>query len=304
MTIDLSRALDSRRRRQCLICGTAAEPAGTAVGRLSTRTFDLARCAQCGFAFVVDPSIDFERLYDERYYRGDGADPFVDYSGELVGDSVRRYEWRGVPRVVSSLLGHTPRRWLDYGCGYGGLVGWLRTHEAMIDVVGHDGDHPMEVCATRGVPTISFDHLVEQRAEYDAITAIEVVEHLVDPMPTFELFAQLLAPGGVLFLTTGNAARHRDDLPSWRYVIPEVHVSLYEPRTLRRIYEAVGLTPVSVGWLPGMADIIRFKVLKSLGRRRRSWYEKMAPWPLLARLADRREGVSEQPAARQPHGTY
>jgi hypothetical protein len=110
----------------------------------------------------------------------------------------------------------------------------------------------------------------------------------------------LLTPGGILFVTTGNVAPHRDRLDRWSYVVPDVHISFFEPGTLSAIYEASGLEAVPVGYGPGMPDIIRYKVLKALGRQRRAVWERAVPWTLAGRVVDRRHRVSAQPAARRP----
>src|SRR5438105_12443902 len=109
----------------CRICGGDTTPAGSKRGALSAKPFRLRRCKRCGFGFVVDPDDDHVRLYDERYYRGQGADPRVDYVFELEHPeaTVRRSEWQGIVEVVSTLTPIRPStRWLDYGCGNGGLV--------------------------------------------------------------------------------------------------------------------------------------------------------------------------------------
>ncbi|MEI9987010.1 MAG: hypothetical protein WDN69_29930 [Aliidongia sp.] len=116
----------------CPCCGAAAAPAGHKAGRFARRDFQLARCADCGFGFVADPLADLAAVYDEAYYRGSGADPLVDYLGELdrPAGSIRLYEWRGILQVVETLRGPvTGLRWLDYGCGNGGLVR-LRARDA------------------------------------------------------------------------------------------------------------------------------------------------------------------------------
>lgn len=89
---------------------------------------------------MADPEVDLASVYDERYYRGEGADPLVDYvhEAENVDHTIRRFEWRGVLNVVSSLIPVGPEtQWLDYGCGTGGLVSYLRGH-AVQHAVGHE----------------------------------------------------------------------------------------------------------------------------------------------------------------------
>ena len=93
-------------------------------------------------AFVVEPRTDFDRLYDAAYYRGEGADPLVDYETEMADpDTVRTYEWSGIVEVVRNLTTLTPQsRWLDFGCGLGGLVRHGRS--LGIQVFGHDEGYP------------------------------------------------------------------------------------------------------------------------------------------------------------------
>ena len=147
---------------------------------------------------------------------------------------------------------------------------------------------------------LTSDELDGAAGTFDLVTAIEVVEHLVDPMPTFRRIAELLAPGGVLFLTTGNAAPYRGPLASWQYVRPDIHVSFYEPATLERCMADVGLRPAGGEYRRGHTDLIRSKILRTAGVNRRNIVERCLPWPVLSRLADRRFGVSKQPTAWRP----
>jgi hypothetical protein len=109
-----------------------------------------------------------------------------------------------------------------------------------------------------------------------------------------------LTPGGLLFLTTGNVGPQVKTFLKWAYVVPEVHVSYYSPRSLEIAYERVGLEPLRPQYNSGWIDIIRFKILKNLGLRRRSLFEASMPWPIISRMADQLYAVSAQPLARKP----
>lgn len=286
-------------RERCEVCGGAAEPAGEREGRFAGRRFRLSRCPTCGFAFVADPWTDFAAIYGEDYYSGRGADPLVDYAFELAEPerTVRAYEWRGIRRVVGSLAEvGAATRWLDYGCGTGGLVRHLRADG--VQAFGHEQGWAAERLA---VPSLDEAGLEAAAGSFDVVTAIEVIEHVLEPVELLRRLRALLRPGGLLFLTTGNAERHRRDLARWRYVVPEIHVSFFEPRTLERALAAAGFRPERRAHLPGDTDVLRFKILKNLGVRRRSPLEAMLPWPLLARLADAREGVTRHPVGWADH---
>jgi SAM-dependent methyltransferase len=286
----------------CPICrGRRLESAGSAAGRFANRSFSLAHCIDCRFSFVTDPWTEYDAIYSEAYYHGRGADPHVDYVFELEHPeaTVRAYEWRGLLRVVGSLVpvgAHT--RWLDFGCGNGGLVRWAREH-GVDNVVGHETGWIASRAQAQGIPMRSAAELVRERNAFDVITAIEVLEHVVDPVDVLRQIARLLKPGGVLFLTTGNARPYRNRLARWRYVIPEIHVSFFEPQTLGLAMQAAGLDPVYPGFVDGFDQIIRFKILKALGVRHRARWEQAVPWSLVSRVVDSRLALSAHPAGRR-----
>jgi hypothetical protein len=147
----------------------------------------------------------------------------------------------------------------------------------------------------RSIPVLSDRDLDQSTGRFDVVTAIEVIEHVLDPVGLLTRIRAVMRPGGLLFLTTGNAAPYRDRLTSWRYVTPDVHISFFEPETLGRALRAAGFEPGFPGFGPGWADIIRYKTLKSLRRQRRTRIQALVPWSVVAPLIDRRLRLSAQP---------
>lgn len=281
----------------CRICPGDTVDAGSTTSRYSQRHYQLRRCPSCGFAFVANPWLDLEAVYGEDYYHGRGADPLVDYVEEVAHAdiSVRLYEWRGILTRVNSLVPvDTQTKWLDFGCGAGGLVQYLRG-AGIPDAVGYEPGWASKWLEERAVPTLSDRDLTLSSARFDVVTAIEVIEHTVDPVAELQRMRSVMRPGGLLFLTTGNAAPFRDRLTTWRYVTPDVHISFFEPETLALALRTAGFEPAFPGFGPGWPDIIRFKSLKSLRRHHRSWIEAAVPWSGAARLLDRRLRLSAQP---------
>jgi len=281
----------------CPVCGGRTGQCGSKYSSFSGRLFSFRRCEQCSFTFVADPEVDLASVYDERYYRGEGADPLVDYvhEAENVDHTIRRFEWRGVLNVISSLIPVGPEtQWLDYGCGTGGLVSYLRGH-AVQHAVGHEVGWGAEFMRERGVPLLTVDDLGSARATFDVVTLIEVIEHTIDPVTELERVHSLLKPGGLCFLTTGNAEPFRSRIPKWSYALPDVHVSYFEPGSLRVALERAGFTTSFPGYRSGWNDILRFKVLKQAGRRTSGRALQLVPWGPVSRTLDRRLRVSAHP---------
>jgi cyclopropane fatty-acyl-phospholipid synthase-like methyltransferase len=281
----------------CKICSQPASFSGIKTGAFQERDFRIYQCANCLFSFVGNPWTDFAEIYSEAYYKGLGADPRVSYLHELESPerSIRQYEWRGLLEIAGSLrsLDKTVK-WLDFGCGNGGLVRYVKQHTA-VDIAGFEEGWIADRAASMGIPILSSSELDTWEGQADIITAIEVIEHVIDPVDFLRKIKSLLKPGGIFFLTTGNARPFREKIIQWAYVIPEIHVSFFEPATLALAFEKAGLRPEYKGFIPGFADVIRFKVLKNLGQREISLPERLLPWSLLSPMVDKKYGISHHP---------
>lgn len=289
----------------CKICGLDARFAGRKQGNYAKRPFTVFHCDHCRFSFIQDPELNYAALYSEDYYSGKGADPSVQYLYELTHPqlTIRQYEWRGILRAVRHLAALGPRtRWLDYGCGNGGLVRYCRTH-ADLAIAGFEEGWIRDAAAEMNTPLMDRTELSSCRGSFDVVTAIEVLEHTDDPLAVLKEIRALLRPGGLLFYTTGNARPYRDRLLNWSYVLPEVHISFFEPETLSRALRMAGFTTEQKGFFDGFEDIIRFKVLKNLGVRDRNRWERAVPWNLVSRMVDRVYRVSDHPIAWAPGTT-
>jgi len=209
--------------------------------------------------------------------------------------SVRLYEWRGIRERIASLTDLGPdTAWLDYGCGTGGLVRYL-FESGYKRAVGFEREWAVSRLRRLGVPIMGEADLDTTEQVFDVVTAVEVMEHVLDPLSELRRLHRMLKPGGLLFLTTGNPCPYLDRLDKWKYVVPEVHISFFEPNTLAWALEQAGFKPVFAGYGPGWTDILRFKILKNLGQRRVSRLESALPWSMICRIADRRFAVSAQP---------
>jgi SAM-dependent methyltransferase len=281
----------------CKICAAPALRIGVRRGAFKDRLFEIFSCDNCGFVFVGNPWLEYKEIYSESYYKGQGADRFVDYEFELRNPekTVRQYEWRGIVEVICSYVSLRPDvRWLDFGCGNGGLVRYSRQHLSC-SVWGYEEGWIREQALSLGIPVMTRAALDSAVGTFDVITAIEVLEHVADPLEELRRIRSLLKPGGLLFVTTGNAAPHRERIFEWGYFLPEVHISLFEPRTLVRALEQSGFRAEFKGYSRGFDDIIRFKVLKSLGFNKTSTGERVLPWKLLSRIADKKSRVTAHP---------
>jgi SAM-dependent methyltransferase len=304
---------------RCRACGSSAvRSRGSKPGEFIRRDFTFYTCDACSLLFV-EPFSGFE-IYNDAYYRGQGADPLVDYESEYndYRRTDRALEFTDLARVAEKHLAVSPSpslplspssapvAWLDFGCGAGGFLKFLRERGTFagrpVELTGHDvGSYADLLARNDGFRILDLDTVRrEPSASYDVISLIEVIEHLPAPDLTIALVSRLLKPGGLLLLTTGNLAcpvarRHGIH---YRYCVPEIHISLFNPRALTSLYRAHGLEPVSVRY----HGAVSFKVVKSLRHRPllRAVARLALKFPPWVRLIDHLYGVSQMPCAVKP----
>lgn len=176
----------------------------------------------------------------------------------------------------------------------GGLVRYAI--ESDIDATGFEEGWAADMGRLSGIPILRSSELEDYAGSFDFISAIEVFEHIPKPVDALLQIRKLLKPGGILFITTGNAQPWRQKFLDWSYTkCPDVHISFYEPETLARCMRMAGFQPKEFRSLNGFVDIIKFKVLKTLRIKNQSTLIDALPWGLIARLVDARHKVSRQP---------
>lgn len=199
---------------------------------LPATMYELMACAACGFRFK-HPEIP-EDLLLECYRRADKG------NWEQYVDPVqRRFD-----QLKGMLERHSPgRRVLDVGCFNGALLEYLGPQwqrygvEPSVDAAA--------LARTRGVEIVgaTLNDVPNGTGPFDAITAIDVAEHIARPLAFFHRVRQLLAPGGAALLVTGDFESLSWRLQGSRYwycSLPE-HVSFYARRVMEHIGRETGL---------------------------------------------------------------
>jgi SAM-dependent methyltransferase len=158
-------------------------------------------------------------------------------------------------RVAQELAGY--RRVLDVGCGPGTLVGMLSgEHEAYgVDITTPQIEYANRVYA-ESPPTFfacALQDLPEELGAFDAISAVELIEHLPPALAADTLGTALnrLRPGGKLVLTTPDfrsawplVERIVNRLGDVSYYVQ--HINKLTPAKLERQLRELGLRDVRV----------------------------------------------------------
>lgn len=177
----------------CAVCGAARDPAAESasvrcnVRRFRDEHFEVWRCGQCQSIHAAS-EVDLPHYY--AGYPVFGAE--LDWKFNVVyGGLLKRLEAAGAQRGG---------RLLDYGCGNGLLVQYLRG-QGFEHVGGYDRFAP------------GFDDPAALEGRFDCIVSQDVIEHVDSPPALLRSFDEMASPGAVIAIGTPDAAALKLDAP-------------------------------------------------------------------------------------------
>ena len=187
----------------CRICNTSSP-----VFYQDTRPF--YKCPDC---FLIFTNQLPEKSFEEAHYKSQWkeTDPgFWKEQAEAVASYIKNYG--------------DPKRVLDFGAGSGELskelenMGYqMTTLEPMVDGYLKEQNYPFK---------------------FDVVIAIEVIEHLPDVWGELEQIEKVLAPGGIIIISTSltnrfiSAPNVDEIFKDWWYKDDPTHLSFFCNRTL------------------------------------------------------------------------
>jgi 2-polyprenyl-3-methyl-5-hydroxy-6-metoxy-1,4-benzoquinol methylase len=204
---------------------------------------DIVQCRACGMVSSI-PAIDAERIRES--YEAVVDD---DYLAEEEG---RRelFAW-----VLRSQAGYAVpgRRLLELGSNVGLFLDVARA--AGWDAVGYEpsrwavetGRQRFGVDLREGV----LENVDEPPGSFDAAVMLDVLEHLVDPLASLRSLRTLVAPDGLVTLSTVNISSIHGRLRKerWPWLI-RPHLHYFSPETLHAMLLAAGLRLVEWDVVP------------------------------------------------------
>ena len=201
----------------------------------------LLRCAGCGQLLSQVTDADYRRSM-AVFNRPDFNRPDARASARRLALARRRLA------RTARLVGKAPADMhvLDVGCSRGSFVA-----DAIALGYRAEGVEPAPdiAAAARDAGLTVHTGLLEDQhfpdASFDALTLFEVIEHLREPAALLAECRRVLAPGGVLLVSTGNGAGWTARMmgPRWDYFQIEKdagHVSFFNPGSIGRLAQRCG----------------------------------------------------------------
>lgn len=194
--------------RQAVACPCCFESSPTYAGDRHGALY--WSCPWCGTLFTAELPTDICCTQNE--------DPGGRNSAENMKGRADRIEMRA-PGVSTGTV-------VDFGCGEGQLLQFFKTRWPGATVHGIDVDTPLQL------------HQLKYNT-VDAISAVEVLEHLYAPRMFFWDASRALRPGGILYAETCPIDAIGPEHP---YVDPRIgHVTVFSERALCLLGDMCGI---------------------------------------------------------------
>jgi len=229
---------------RCQVCGGRSRHRLT---QTTERRIDFYECSACRLFFAGTDIPDDELA---GFYAGIDVERHYD----KVAETSRAKAERAVADL-GALLGPTACI-VDLGCGGGHLLGAVAATGGRWRAVGFDGDaDSVALCRAAGFEATTDPGVLPSA---DAVTMLDIAEHVKAPAELFAQAGRLLSPGGVLYLHTprrgawDSAAIAALRLPGasrlgqmWlRTRVSVFHLRLWSDEALQRIAKASGFSVV------------------------------------------------------------
>jgi Methyltransferase domain len=195
----------------CKICSTSSSPLSKA-RILGKYTIQYYRCVTCGFVQTEDP-----------FWLSEAYADVINVND--IGLLSRNIRTAIITRLLLKAFYNTRAAYLDYGGGFGIFTRLMRDY-------GFNYFHHDKLCQNifaKGYEVEQLDDI-----QYEMITAIEVAEHMKDPV---EEIGNLVSYSDNVLLTTNlipNCIQYPED--NWYYSLDNgQHISLYTKESLSRV---------------------------------------------------------------------
>ncbi|MBN2452629.1 MAG: class I SAM-dependent methyltransferase [Candidatus Omnitrophica bacterium] len=219
--------------------------------------FRYVSCAKCATLFV-NPRPSFKAIRD--FYSNSKSTSFwVNDFFKPVAEARREKIFAPRAEFIRDML--KPCKGLtvgDIGAGFGIFLEEMRKLSPDNRYVAIEPSVEMaDICRKKGlsVECACLEDLSGMDGKFDALSAFELAEHLLDPVAFFKKASALLKKGGKLFITTLNGLGF-DILLLWersKSITPPHHLNFFNPGSLPVLLKRCGFEVTDVS-TPGKLD--------------------------------------------------
>jgi len=203
--------------------------------------WNIVRCDDCGLVFLKNIPSDEElkNIYDDSFFKDGQKSPI---EGSNYEENPTFYNAQKRLEKIKK-LGHEKGNLLDIGCATGIF---MKAASSTYDCTGLDISNAATDFAINemglNAKCGTIFNLDFERQYFDVITMWDVIEHVRDPSKYIEKVSQILRPGGLLVLSTGNieSLMFKIQRKNWHLLIPPFHLYYFNKTNITKLLENHG----------------------------------------------------------------
>ena len=230
---------------------------------LEGESYILNECANCGLVYQKAIANDFlmEKLYEEW------IDPKIVLENKTKNRNLNDY--LALAREIETIIRHfdvplNDLTFFDFGSGWGEWCNLAKGYGCLAfgsELSQTRIDHSRKL----GVPIIPYEDIPEHRFDY--INTEQVFEHIPKPLETLHYLTQSLKPNGIIKISVPNGGDIKRLLSvmdwsapkgsenSLNPVAPLEHINCFSQRSILKMTEKLGLTPVQLSSTKNLKQI-------------------------------------------------
>ena len=222
------------------------------LSRYTGATVDLVRCARCGFGQPAAlPSLPdyFGRMYDQRWSDAWMEAEYREGTKDLIFRETLRDLARRIPAERRTLL--------DLGAHVGRLIGLAAEEGWRAEGIELNPRTSAYAARATGLPVHRADlrDLQAEGRRYAAVTLVDVLEHIPEPVGALRAVRGVLEPGGWIAVKVPHGPNQllKETIRGrvfrgYRPTVADnlVHVSHFTPRALRMALEQAGFAEIEI----------------------------------------------------------
>lgn len=205
------------------------------------------------------------------------------------------YYYQYVRREIEPLVPNDVNSILEIGCGAGATMAWLRSIRPIRYAAGIELFPEAAEIARKTFDTVEVADVAAARCEFaedqfDAVMALDVLEHLPNPAATVHQLRSKIKPGGYFIASVPNVAHYSVSIPllfrgAWDYqddgLLDRTHLHFFTQKSANALFTDAGFAVAKTNTVWRTPDIVG---LANHPNREIRWYakrfsESLFRWP-------------------------
>lgn len=212
------------------------------------KNFQIIRCLCCGLGSTkVNENFYSNNIYNQSYFEGGQEDGYANYQDSK---DILKIEFNSTKDFILKNIKKSGGDLLEIGCAYGYF---LETINPFFNVFGIEmSNHAVNECKKIGLNVISVDEEKKflNYKIFDVVVMLDVIEHIVDPLETFNHISKCTKKDSLLVITTGDFGSFSSILLGkyWRLMTPPQHLWFFNKRSIINLLKKYNFKVESISY--------------------------------------------------------